>query len=83
MLGQKRQHLLDDNRIELRRRVVIEVNKLVRCGRHHQGLGAESHTVKSLFGLRSRRAKAKSATAGYAARYGRNHGEKAAFCPFW
>ena len=48
MLPQKRQHLLDHAWIELRGRVVIEVNQFVRRGRRHdQILGAESHTEPS------------------------------------
>ena len=47
MLQQKRQHLLGHAWIELRRRVVIEVNQFVRRRRHDQILGTESQAEPS------------------------------------
>jgi hypothetical protein len=46
MLRQKRQHLVDDRGIELRRRVVIEVNGyVVRHGLHSRDRGARCNVV--------------------------------------
>ena len=48
MLPQKRHHLLDHARVELRRRIVIEVNQLVCRSHRCESLGTESPRVKSL-----------------------------------